>query len=71
MVDRWPTLEDINPEPRQEPQKSAKDAFPPDKEFQGAMEVVTVTRGMYGAIRHTSKTIRENRRDNAKTKTKG
>lgn len=71
MVDRWPTLEppgDV--EPRKEPQKPAKDHFLPDKEFQGAMEVVTVTRGMYGTIHRTSKIIREKRRDKAKTKTK-
>ena len=58
MVDRWPTLDKpVKAEPA-EPQQPAKDVFPPDKQFQGEMEVVTVTRGMYGEIKHTSRTVK-------------
>lgn len=58
MVDRWPTLDPIPPvEP--EPQKNPQEIFAPDKEFQGPLEVVTVTRGRYGEIKRESRLVRE------------
>lgn len=55
MAEHWPTLDKPT---KSEPQQPSKEVFQPDKEFQGDMEVVTVTRGRYGEIKHSSRTIK-------------
>lgn len=66
MVNRWPTLD--RPNPPAQPQQHAKDAFPPDKEMQGDLEVVILSRGAYGDIKRTSEIRKTD--DNAKAKKK-